>query len=43
MSDVDLGSVCPSCHEPWLRPATERRGYPGPLTGAREDVWLPDA
>jgi DNA-directed RNA polymerase subunit RPC12/RpoP len=18
--DVDLGSVCPSCHEPWLRP-----------------------
>ena len=20
MSDVDLGDVCPSCHEPWLRP-----------------------
>src|ERR1700704_2405840 len=19
-SDVDLGAVCPSCHEPWLRP-----------------------
>ena len=18
--DVDLGAVCPSCHEPWLRP-----------------------
>ena len=20
MSDVDLGAICPSCHEPWLRP-----------------------
>jgi hypothetical protein len=19
-SDIDLGDVCPSCHEPWLRP-----------------------
>ena len=27
MSDVDLGAICPTCHEPWLRPTN----LPGPL------------
>ena len=25
-SPVDLGAICPSCHEPWLRPTTNLPG-----------------
>lgn len=26
MTATDLGDVCPSCHEPWLRPAPNLPG-----------------